>query len=118
MREQEPVTPPFGITPLPQGWLRCRDNNRARFTVRPSFRSIQTRIRYARPTGIRFEYQTPLERGTVLALQLQTGMTGISCIRTARVVDATPEGDGYLIDCTITPPFSANELDSLLPYSR
>jgi hypothetical protein len=117
MSEQEPATPAFDITPLPLEWLRCRDNNRARFTIRPSFRSIQTRIRYARATGIRFEHQTPLERGTVLALQLQTGLTGISCIRTARVVGAAPEGDGYLIDCILSPPFSQEELESLLPYS-
>src|SRR5919201_3919493 len=90
MSEQEPATPSFNITPRPLEWLRCRDNNRARFTVRPSFRSIQTRIRYARATGIRFEHQTPLERGMVLALQLQTGVTGITCIRSARVVGAPP----------------------------
>jgi hypothetical protein len=116
MNPHDSVTPPFGINPLPAEWLPCRESNRARFTIRPSFRSIQTRIRYARTTGLRFEYQTPLDRGTVLALQLQTGMTGISCIRTARVVGVIPEGDGYLIDCTLSPPFSPEELESLLPY--
>ena len=58
-----------------------------------------------------------LRRSAVVALQLQTGMTGISCIRTARVVGATPEGDGYLIDCILSPPFSQEELESLPPYS-
>jgi hypothetical protein len=40
----------------------------------------------------------------------------MSCVRTARVTGATPEAGGcYLIDCTLSPPLSREELEALLP---
>ena len=49
----------------------------------------QTTIRYASATAISLEFYSPLDPGTVLAVQLQTGLRGMSCIRTARVTGAT-----------------------------
>jgi hypothetical protein len=98
--------------------LRCRENCRVRFTIRPSFRAIRTTIRYASATAISLEYYSPLDPGTVLAVQLQTGLCGMSCVRMARVTGARPEEGGYLIDCTLSPPLSREELEALLPPEK
>jgi hypothetical protein len=91
----------------------CWEQTVIRVTVRPSFQPFPAQVRNVSARGIGFLHQDPLEPGAVLALQLRAGVAGTSCIRTGRVVHATPCGGEWLIGCTISPPFSPRELEAL-----
>jgi hypothetical protein len=63
--------------------------------------------------GVSFLHDGPLERGTMLALQLGAGRLGCSWVHSARVVYATAQEGKWVIGCCISPPLSAMELESL-----
>lgn len=52
---------------------------------------------------------------TILAIQLRSASTGLSCMLSGRVIHATVEADGHwLIGCTLSRPLSDEEALALL----
>lgn len=92
---------------------RCRGKTFALFIIRPSLRCFRVSLWDASADGISFLHDTPLECGTLLALQLGAGMPGASWVRTAHVTHATAQAGKWLIGCRVRPPLSDLELDSL-----
>jgi hypothetical protein len=92
----------------------CWEHTLIRVAVRPSFHPFPARVRDVFARGIGLLHQAPLEPGTVLALQLRAGVRGTSCIRTARVAHCAPYEEGWVVGCTVSPPFSEEELEGLL----
>ncbi len=84
-----------------------------RLAIRPRFRSFKAYLRDVSASGIAFFLGSPLQPGTVLALQLKAGQPGTSLVRIARVVHATPREGRWLIGCRLSPPFSAAQLEKL-----
>lgn len=92
---------------------RGRGKTFALFIIRPSLQCFRVTLWDASTHGISFLHDAPLERGTLLALQLRAGMPGSSRVRTAHVAHATRQGEKWLIGCRISPPLSDIELESL-----
>ena len=76
------------------------------------------RLGYARsvsPEGVRFLAEGPLRPGAVLGLQLLWGRPSASRTRVARVAHCAAGEEGrWEVGCEVTPPFSAEEVASLL----
>ena len=67
------------------------------------------------PDGVGFLTEGPLRPGTVLALQVLEGAPSASRTRVARVAHCAPAGAGrWLVGCSVSPPFSPEEIASLL----
>jgi PilZ domain len=67
------------------------------------------------PEGIGFLADRPLRPWSVLALQVLCGAPSASRTRVARVAHcAGGEEGGWRVGCEVTPPFSADEVASLL----
>jgi hypothetical protein len=65
--------------------------------------------------GISFLAEGPLRPGSVLGLQLLWGLPSASRTRVARVAYcAAGEEGGWRVGCEVSPPFSPEELASLL----
>jgi hypothetical protein len=64
----------------------CRKERIVRLAVRPNFRSFPALLHDVSADGIGFLLDSPLDPGTVLALQLRSERPGTSVIRMARVV--------------------------------
>ncbi len=92
---------------------RSRGKAFALFVTRPSLKAFRVTIFDASPYGISFLHDVPLEPNTVLSFQLMAGKPGVSWVRTARVIHATPQEEKWVIGCQVSPPFSAQELESL-----
>jgi hypothetical protein len=93
--------------------VRCWSGTFVLFIVRPSFRCFRVPLWDVSPAGISFLHDVLLPVDTVLALQVRAGLPGLSRVRTARVVHATPQGGIWRIGCQVSPPFSERELESL-----
>ena len=81
--------------------------------VRPQMQKYQVEVVNAGIRGMAFLMDEPLNAGTVLALQRQIRIPGLSWIRSGKVTHATQRGEKWLIGCELTPPFSREELESL-----
>jgi hypothetical protein len=81
--------------------------------ARPSLRPFRVLARDFSDGGLSFLHDSPLEVGSILALQLTVRQADTSLIRTARVIHATPAEGFWLIGCQVSPPFSAAELEGL-----
>jgi hypothetical protein len=92
---------------------RCACGAYALFIIRPHFQCVRVPLWDASPEGISFLHDVPLKPETVVALQVRAGLPGLSRVRTARVVHATPQGRVWRIGCQVRPPFSERELESL-----
>jgi hypothetical protein len=92
---------------------RCRDKTLALFVIRPSLKCFRVTLWDASPRGISFLHDAPLERGTVLVLQLGVGTRDASFVRTVRVAHATPRVGKWLIGCRLSPPLSNMEMENL-----
>ena len=92
---------------------RSRGKAFALFIARPSLKAFRVFICDASPYGISFLHDFPLEPKTILSFQLMAGKPGVSWVRTARVIHATPQQEKWVIGCQVSPPFSAQELESL-----
>jgi hypothetical protein len=67
------------------------------------------------PGGISFLSAVPLRPGSVLGLQLLWGLPSASRMRVARVTHcASGEEGGWRVGCEVSPPFSPEEVASLL----
>ena len=67
------------------------------------------------PEGVSFLAAGPLRPGSVLGLQLLWGLPSASHTRVARVAHCAGEAEGgWRVGCEVTPPFSAEEVASLL----
>jgi hypothetical protein len=82
--------------------------------VRPSFRAVRALVANVSTSGLGLVFSRRLEPGTVLAVQVRGRRLGVSLVRVARVVHATEANGTWRIGCTISPPFSPEELQSLL----
>lgn len=92
---------------------RSRGKAFALFVARPSLKAFRVPICDASTYGISFLHDSPLEPETVLSFQLMAGKPGVSWVRTARVIHATPQHGKWMIGCQVSPPFSAQELESV-----
>jgi hypothetical protein len=81
--------------------------------ARPSLRPFRALARDFSEGGLSFLHDSPLEPGSVLALQLTARQADTSLIRTARVIHVTPAEGLWLIGCQVSPPFSTAELEGL-----
>jgi len=75
-----------GVEGRTQKRYRCRERNIVRFAVRPSFQNYVALVSDVSVNGIGFLIDQPLEKGTVLALQLRGGGHGTSMVRLAKVM--------------------------------
>lgn len=75
-----------GVEGRKQKRYRCREQQLVRVAVKPTFHSFSALVHDVSSNGIGFLLQTPMEIGTVLALQLKGGQPGTSLVRTAKVV--------------------------------
>jgi hypothetical protein len=82
--------------------------------VRPSFRAVRALVANVSAGGLGLTFGRPLDPGTVLAVQVRGRRLGVSLVRVARVIHATQANGNWRIGCTISPPFSPEELQSLL----
>ena len=82
--------------------------------VRPSFRAVRAIVSNVSAGGLGLTFNRALDPGTVLAVQVRGRRLGVSLVRVARVVHATQADGHWRIGCTISPPFSPEELQSLL----
>ncbi len=82
--------------------------------IRPSFRAVRAIVSNVSAGGLGLTFNRALDPGTVLAVQVRGRRLGVSLVRVARVVHATQAGGHWRIGCTISPPFSPEELQSLL----
>ena len=96
-----------------QSRRRSRGKAFALFVTRPSLKAFRVFICDATPYGISFLHDVPLEPKTVLSFQLMAGKPGVSWVRTALVIHATKQQEKWVIGCQVSPPFSAQELESL-----
>jgi hypothetical protein len=110
--QDQPQAPPADRRAEPR-----RDCNPFRFVwvvARPSLRPFRAAARDFSERGLSFLHDSPLEAGSIFALQLTVRQADTSLVRTARVTHVTPMEDLWLIGCQVSPPFSAAELESLL----
>jgi hypothetical protein len=89
-----------------------------RVVARPSLRPFTAHAQDVNEGGLSFLHDVWLEEGTPLAVQLATGPRGsprlrASRVRTARVVRVLAAHGLWLVRCTVSPPFSAEELEGL-----
>jgi hypothetical protein len=96
-----------------EGRQRCGYGSFALFIIRPNFQCFRVPLWDASPAGISFLHDAPMKPETVVALQVRAGLPGLSRVRTARVIHATPQGGTWRIGCQVSPPFSERELESL-----
>ena len=82
--------------------------------IRPSFRAVRAVVSNVSAAGLGLTFNRALDPGTVLAVQVRGRRLGVSLVRVARVVHATQTEGHWRIGCTISPPFSPEELQSLL----
>jgi hypothetical protein len=67
------------------------------------------------PEGIGFLAEHSPRLGSVLALQVLCGVPGASLTRVARVIHCARGEDGcWRVGCSVSPPFSNEEVASLL----
>jgi hypothetical protein len=105
--------PPSGQENRSQPRRRSRGKAFALFTIPPNRNCFRVLVRDASQSGISFLHDSPLEPETILALQFGAGLPGASWVRVAQVAHVTPRGQGWLIGCRISPPFSERELESI-----
>jgi hypothetical protein len=82
--------------------------------IRPSFRAVRAIVSNVSAGGLGLTFNRALDPGTILAVQVRGRRLGVSLVRVARVVHATQSDGHWRIGCTVTPPFSPEELQSLL----
>jgi hypothetical protein len=81
--------------------------------VRPSFRAVRALVADVSARGLGLTFSQALDPGTVLAVQVRGRRRGVSLVRVARVVHATQVNGNWRIGCTVSPPFSPEEIESL-----
>jgi hypothetical protein len=120
MDPQDPVASEGRVPQVPQGERRahphilCGKGTVIYLAERPHFSSVRSLVRDVSRGGIAFFFNRSLEPGTVLALQLRGRLPGTSCIRSAKVIHATKGLGCWVIGCQVSPPFSDEEIESLL----
>jgi hypothetical protein len=99
-----------------RGQLRynCGSARVAHLAVRPSFRAVRALVSNVSAGGLGLTFSRALEPGTILAVQVRGRRLGVSVVRVARVIHATHTNGHWRIGCTVSPPFSPEELQSLL----
>jgi hypothetical protein len=75
-----------GVEARDQDRFLCREQTIVRLAVKPTFRNLSALVHDVSTTGIGLLMESPLEPGTILALQLRGGRPGTSLVRTARVL--------------------------------
>ncbi len=89
--------------------------------VRPTFLSLNARVRDASTTGLGLILDRRLEKGTILHVQLpgQRHRRLSSALLSACVVHATPQADGtWLLGCKLSALLKEDELKTLLEFGR
>ena len=118
-----PEADPRAATDLALAAVERRRSPRRPCSVRPALSYVPWpgglgRLGYAlsvSPEGVRFLAEGPLRPGAVLGLQLLWGRPSVSRTRVARVAHCAAGEEGrWEVGCEVTPPFSAEEVASLL----
>jgi hypothetical protein len=81
-----------------------------RIVVRPEFRCRKALVRDVSSSAITLVLDEPLPEGAVMALQLAGLRPGLSRVVGARAGRATPEGGRWLVECSLTWPFTEDEV--------
>jgi PilZ domain-containing protein len=92
----------------------CGSARVVHLAIRPSFRAVRAIVSNVSAGGLGLTFNRALDPGTILAVQVRGRRLGVSLVRVARVVHATQTDGHWRIGCTISPPFSPEELQSLL----
>ena len=103
----------------PGEYYRCGRKPLVRVLARPSFTALWAAVREISVRGIRLVVDNPFEPGTVLAIQLQRKLSGLSGILTAQVrqlIPGEPAGEAgrWLLDCSLSRSLTDDELYTLL----
>jgi hypothetical protein len=98
-----------------QGRFCCLARHPVRFLVQPSFQFGTGCLKDLSATSICVDYESALEPGSTLVVQLPGRRKGSSLTRVARVVRSTPAESGrWLIACQLTYRLSDEEMGTLL----
>ncbi len=103
----------------PGEYYRCGRRPLVRMLARPSFQALWASAREISVRGIRLVVDRPFEPGTVLAIQLQRKLSGLSGILTAQVQQLLPgesigEKGRWLLDCSLSRSLTDDEVYTLL----
>ena len=93
----------------------CPSKPMVRLLAKPSFITLQARVRDVSITGIGLTYHRRLKPGTVLAILLENERSELTRIAVARVSRAVAEPRGHwLMGCKFKGRLSAEEIRTLL----
>lgn len=100
-------------------FYHCGRRPLVRLLARPSFKAFWGAVREISVRGIRLSVDRPFSPGTLLAIQLQRKLAGLSGILTAQVLQMAPgETDGekgrWLLDCSLSRSLTDDEVYTLL----
>ena len=103
----------------PGTYYRCKRRPLVRLLARPSFKAFWASVREISVRGVRLVVDSPFDPGTVLAIQLQRKLSGLSGILTAQVRQLVPgeslgEDGRWLLDCSLSRSLTDDELYTLL----
>jgi hypothetical protein len=103
----------------PGEYYQCGRKPLVRVLARPSFQALWASAREISMRGIRLVVDRPFEPGTVLAIQLQRKLSGLSGILTAQVQQLLPgesvgEHGRWFLDCSLSRSLTDDELYTLL----
>lgn len=103
----------------PGEYYVCGRRPLVRVLARPSFTALWASAREISVRGIRLVVDNPFEPGTVLAIQLQRKLSGLSGILTAQVRQLIPgesvgEAGRWLLDCSLSRSLTDDEVYTLL----
>jgi hypothetical protein len=94
---------------------QCSRPREVRLLARPDLHSHQAVIRDFTRLGLGLLVQRPFDAATVLAIQLRSANTGLSCVLAGTVNHCTDLKDGtWLIGCRLNRPLSDEEALALL----
>jgi hypothetical protein len=93
----------------------CSRPREVQVMARPVFQSYQAAIHNFTRKGIGLIVHHEFEQGAILAIQLRSGATGLSCVLSATVRHRSRLADGsWLIGCSLSRPLSDEEALALL----
>lgn len=92
----------------------CLNQHKLTILVRPRMEKFQVLLREISVNEVLIHVHSPLEAGSVLAMQRIVPYPGTSWIRSGKVQEVLSQEDGSaLVSCSMSPPFSKEELDAL-----
>ncbi len=111
----DPLPTPTGSDRRTAGRFICSHKLAVRIIARPSFQSYAAILHDFAMRGVGLLTGRAFEPGTVLAIQLRSARTGLSCILSATVKHTRELPDGqWLLGCSLSRRLTDDEVMALL----